>query len=279
FGRKKPAEAPAAVELSPADEADSDETGPFYKREISFRRPSDSPQDELAPVEDDHVEAIPAADPVEETHEEARVHDAQAADPVVETQEETQEEAHEEAQEEVEAPAPEPVAAAPAPRVMAPEPAPAPVASVEPMPEPRVVPEEAYAPSGKVPLHKRELSLGRKSAKPSSDARSRGGSRRSGRKLVGLKIGASQLAAAVVQESDGRHELLELARTPLEPGIVLDGEVRDADALVAALRSFFAEQKLPTRDVRIGVASNRIGVRTFEIAGIADESRFDNAIP
>src|SRR5262249_14329624 len=82
FGRKKPAEAPAAVELSPADEADSDETVPFYKREISFRRPSDSPQDELAPVEDDHVEAIAAADPVEETHEEAPVHDAQAAEPV-----------------------------------------------------------------------------------------------------------------------------------------------------------------------------------------------------
>jgi type IV pilus assembly protein PilM len=72
--------------------------------------------------------------------------------------------------------------------------------------------------------------------------------------------------------------LLDLARTPLEPGIVLDGEVRDSEALAAALRSFFAEQKLPTRDVRIGVASNRIGVRTFEIAGIDDETRFDNAV-
>ena len=59
---------------------------------------------------------------------------------------------------------------------------------------------------------------------------------------------------------------------------MLDGEVRDADALVSALRTFFADQKLPTRDVRIGVASNRIGVRTFEIAGIDDESRFDNAV-
>src|SRR5439155_5149951 len=101
---------------------------------------------------------------------------------------------------------------------------------------------------------------------------------RAGRRVVGLKIGASQLAAAVIEPNGDAHELVELARTPLEPGIVLDGEVRDADALASALRTFFAEQKLPTKDVRVGIASNRIGVRTFEIAGVDDESRFDNAV-
>src|SRR5262249_46620600 len=71
---------------------------------------------------------------------------------------------------------------------------------------------------------------------------------------------------------------VELARTPLEPGIVLDGEVRDAEALASALKNFFAEQKLPTRNVRMGISSNRIGVRTLEIGGVEDESRFDNAV-
>ncbi len=117
-------------------------------------------------------------------------------------------------------------------------------------------------------------------SRPGSPApkRSRGRAARSGRKIVGLKIGASQLAAAVVSESEGRHELLELARTALEPGIVVDGEVRDAPALVKALRSFFDENNLPKRDVRIGLASNRIGVRTFEMSGIEDDERFDNAV-
>src|SRR5262249_47760421 len=105
-----------------------------------------------------------------------------------------------------------------------------------------------------------------------------GGTRRSSRRIVGLKIGASQLAAAVVDTTENGHELVELARTPLEPGIVLDGEVRDAEALTTALKTFFAEQKLPTRNVRIGISSNRIGVRTLEIGGIEDESRFDNAV-
>jgi type IV pilus assembly protein PilM len=101
---------------------------------------------------------------------------------------------------------------------------------------------------------------------------------RSGRKIVGLKIGASQIAAAVVSNRDGRHVLHQLARTPLEAGVVVDGEVRDAGALASALRAFFADHRLPTRDVRLGLASNRIGVRTFDIVGVDDPARVDNAV-
>ena len=99
-----------------------------------------------------------------------------------------------------------------------------------------------------------------------------------GRKVVGLKIGASQLAAAVVSETERGHELLGLARRPLAAGIVVDGEVRDEEALASAVRSFFDEEKLPKGDVRIGLSSNRIGVRTLDIDGVEDESRFDNAV-
>ncbi|MCY7302972.1 MAG: type IV pilus assembly protein PilM, partial [Thermoleophilia bacterium] len=99
-----------------------------------------------------------------------------------------------------------------------------------------------------------------------------------GRHVVGLKIGASQIAAAVVVESNGKHELVDLARRPLAAGIVVDGEVKDIDALSNALKAFFDEEKLPKKDVRIGLASNRIGVRTFDIIGIDDETRFDNAV-
>ena len=99
-----------------------------------------------------------------------------------------------------------------------------------------------------------------------------------GRKVVGLKIGASQLAAAVVADTDTGPELVQLARRPLESGIVVDGEVRDADALTSALKALFAEHDLPTKDVRIGLASNRIGVRMLDIVGIEDDTRFDNAV-
>jgi type IV pilus assembly protein PilM len=44
------------------------------------------------------------------------------------------------------------------------------------------------------------------------------------------------------------------------------------------LKGFFAANDLPKKGVRLGIANNRIGVRTFEIAGITDEKQLSNAI-
>lgn len=100
---------------------------------------------------------------------------------------------------------------------------------------------------------------------------------RGGKRLVGLKIGGSQLAAARVVNG-GAAELLQLVREPLEPGIVVGGEVRDPEKLAAALREFFKRHNLPRKGVRLGVANNRIGVRSFELEGIDDPRQLDNAI-
>jgi len=96
-------------------------------------------------------------------------------------------------------------------------------------------------------------------------------------RVVGLKIGSSQLAAARIS-NNGVAELQQAARQELAPGIVVSGEVRDPGALAAALRSFFAANRLPHKGVRLGVASNRIGVRTVEVAGIENERQLANAI-
>ncbi len=104
------------------------------------------------------------------------------------------------------------------------------------------------------------------------------GSSRGGKKVVGLKIGASQIAAAVVSGAGESQALVGLARRPLEHGVVVDGELRDPEALTQALKSFFKEHDLPSKNVRLGLSSSRVGVRTFEISGIEDESRFDNAV-
>ena len=95
--------------------------------------------------------------------------------------------------------------------------------------------------------------------------------------LVGLKIGASHIAAAQVT-SNGRHELVQYAREPLPKGIVVAGEVRDPDALAVQLKEFFSKHKLPQRAVRLGVGTNRVGVRRLEISGLSDASHLENAI-
>ena len=97
------------------------------------------------------------------------------------------------------------------------------------------------------------------------------------KKLVGLKIGSSQLAAARVT-NNGSAQLVQVARGALDPGIVVGGELRDPDALSAALKDFFAKNKLPRRGVRLGLANNRIGVRIFELEGIEDSRQLANAI-
>ena len=95
--------------------------------------------------------------------------------------------------------------------------------------------------------------------------------------LVGLKIGATQLAASRVANNGSPH-VLQLAREDLPSGIVVAGEVRSVPALASALDAFFTKHGLPRRGVRLGVATNRIGVRAFEIAGVEDDRQLANAV-
>jgi type IV pilus assembly protein PilM len=163
--------------------------------------------------------------------------------------------------------------------------------------------EEVAAPKAeKTSLLKKEISFGRsrklKEPKPAkeSDGTEKSGLRREVHlpkprlprlpslrrggevaKIVGLRIGSSQLAAALVN-NNGSAEVLKLARSPLERGIVAAGEVRDPEALTQALKRFFAHHRLPRRGVRLGVATNRIGVRMLEVPVMEDPRQLANAI-
>jgi type IV pilus assembly protein PilM len=97
------------------------------------------------------------------------------------------------------------------------------------------------------------------------------------KKIVGLKVGASQLAAARIS-NNGHAALLQVAREPLEAGIVVGGELRDPEALAVALKAFFRKHKLPRRNVRLGISNNRIGVRIFEIPEMENREQLRNAV-
>jgi type IV pilus assembly protein PilM len=124
----------------------------------------------------------------------------------------------------------------------------------------------------KEPKEKRQKAPREKTPKVKAERGSKGA-----RRILGLKVGASQLAAARVA-NNGSAELLQVAREPLDPGIVVGGELRDPDALAEALKNFFEKHKLPKKGVRLGIANNRIGVRTFDVAGIDDPKQLTNAV-
>jgi type IV pilus assembly protein PilM len=95
--------------------------------------------------------------------------------------------------------------------------------------------------------------------------------------LVGLKLGASQIAAAQVVNKGG-PKVVRMARMPLKRGIVVGGELREPEELASMLKTFFRKNKLPRNCVRLGISNNRIGVRTFEISGISDPKQLANAV-
>ena len=94
--------------------------------------------------------------------------------------------------------------------------------------------------------------------------------------VVGLDLDPGHIAAAEVTVN-GSLSLTRGAVAPLRPGILRDGEVADVSALAEALKTFFAEHALPTR-VRLGVANQRIVVRTLDLPPIEDEKALAAAV-
>jgi type IV pilus assembly protein PilM len=170
-------------------------------------------------------------------------------------------------------PVPEPEqAAAPEPR---PVPAPLPVTpEPEPEPEPPAPSrqERKEAKRAAAALAKKQQQRAKELAKEEKKS-----SRHKHKRVVGLKIGASQLAAAHVVNNGGPR-LLKVARAPLPHGVVVGGELREPEQLAAALKTLFRKNKLPQTCVRLGIANNRIGVRTFEIVGVEDDGQLANAV-
>ena len=96
--------------------------------------------------------------------------------------------------------------------------------------------------------------------------------------LVGLKIGATQLAASRVANNGSPH-VLQLAREDLpSPGSSWPARFVRCRRSRARSTSSSPKHGLPRRGVRLGVATNRIGVRAFEIAGVEDDRQLANAV-
>ena len=93
---------------------------------------------------------------------------------------------------------------------------------------------------------------------------------------MGLEMDPSHLAAAEVH-INGKLTVKKGGVTQLRPGILRDGEVADLAALTDALRVLFSENDLGTR-VRLGVANQRIVVRTLDVPVVADEASLDAAV-
>ncbi|HET7443974.1 MAG TPA: type IV pilus assembly protein PilM [Solirubrobacterales bacterium] len=94
--------------------------------------------------------------------------------------------------------------------------------------------------------------------------------------LVGLEIEAGSIGAAEVR-TNGSAQLAASASIAIPPEAFHDGEVADPETVAAALRSLFAENKLGRR-VRLGIANQRVVVRTLRLPAIEDPAELDSAV-
>jgi type IV pilus assembly protein PilM len=94
--------------------------------------------------------------------------------------------------------------------------------------------------------------------------------------VVGLDIETGSIAATEIG-GNGSGAITRTAISPLNPGVFNEGEVQDADALSEALRAHFSEHRLG-KTVRLGIANQRVVVRTLQLPLIEDAKELDTAI-
>ncbi len=94
--------------------------------------------------------------------------------------------------------------------------------------------------------------------------------------LVGLELDPGHLAAAEVTVN-GSVRVERGAVALLRQGILRDGDVADAPALAQAIKALFDEHELPRR-VRLGIANQRIVVRTLDLPPLDDPKALASAI-
>jgi type IV pilus assembly protein PilM len=94
--------------------------------------------------------------------------------------------------------------------------------------------------------------------------------------IVGLDIEAATVAATEVV-TNGDVSLGRSGVAAIPPGATREGEVSDPEALSATIKELFAEHKLP-RNVRVGIANQRVVVRTLRLPFIDDDKELDAAV-
>ena len=101
-------------------------------------------------------------------------------------------------------------------------------------------------------------------------------STKSTKAVVGLDIEAGSVAAAEAS-ANGHPAVGKFAIVPLGAGIFREGEVTDPEALGDTLKELFSNGKL-SKTVRVGMASQRVAVRTLRLPRIDDRAELETAI-
>ncbi|HEX4464044.1 MAG TPA: type IV pilus assembly protein PilM [Solirubrobacterales bacterium] len=94
--------------------------------------------------------------------------------------------------------------------------------------------------------------------------------------VVGLEIETGSIGA-VEAEVNGKISVKATATCPISPGAFHDGEVTDPVSVASALKDLFSANKL-SRKVRLGIANQRVVVRTLRLPAIENPEELAAAV-
>ncbi|MBE0428373.1 MAG: type IV pilus assembly protein PilM [Thermoleophilia bacterium] len=94
---------------------------------------------------------------------------------------------------------------------------------------------------------------------------------------VGLDLGRNYINAVQLKYLVGGAAMLSAAVDDLPDGLIQEGEVLDVDALSFAIRDFWKTNKIKGKKVALGLANQKVVVRTLEFP-VLDEKELRSAI-
>lgn len=96
--------------------------------------------------------------------------------------------------------------------------------------------------------------------------------------VVALDIGSSALAAVELKAGRDRVSLTKAAVEPLAPGLIADGEIQQPEVLAGELKRFWKAHRFSGKKVRLGVANQRVLVRTIELPVLENPTELRAAV-
>lgn len=91
------------------------------------------------------------------------------------------------------------------------------------------------------------------------------------KQLVGLDIGTSSVKVFQVKESTGGFQLVHADMKPLDPEVIVDGTVMDAERVVSVIQEIFRENKIKTKDVVLSVSGISVIVKKINLPEMTEE--------
>ena len=84
--------------------------------------------------------------------------------------------------------------------------------------------------------------------------------------IVGLDIGSSAIKAAEIKRVGTHWHVLHCGFKPLPPGIVVDGQIKESEIAVQAIRELFAESGITTKRIALSLGGPSVIIKKIQLA-------------